>query len=973
MTIPPPSDPPGGGDGPGVVTHTLSYNIDQFEFSETQSVEDGRYPIPISEPNLSERYIFLGWYLDPELSQRYDFNSPITESFSLYGAVGKSTEDEKETFQVTFKSDGVIKGVLSFNSGDTCPYLPVEKEGYTFGGWFRTEQTDVPDFNAQYEFSTPLYSNITLFANWIKIENVKKITLTLMDLSGNSESCEINQGEHFTDLPESFGFTCSEGYYLAWYDRDNNKLDLNKDTFYIDQILIAKPLKDLSSNLWLDITLNFGKLYTDDDFTRHDEVLKGTTLDSLIEKQGSLKNYDVISWHINSLEGDVWEPGTKVETDVTLYAKLNSKAFPFYNPTLIEYEDDGLLLSFTDDSGKTYYLYYLGTAKDVILYEIYHVGKVLGGLTGVSESLTIGKETVESSQISQTISKTTGTAVTEVTESGSKKEALNIASDCLTVMGGVASFVPGVGTAVGGVATVLSGLFSYIADSSPSTTTTTKINLETWSETTGYSIAISNSIEKTHTLHTDFNTLVPDIDNYVSYFAYGTVEYFQVTTVDEFGYIESRLVTNVIESKEGWFSCTDGNYSTTPKTSDGDYIKILSKSKEDVIKDEVNFVNGLFKMEGSGTSSDPFIVNSAKQLRTLGISPYYCDAYFKLGDDVSASEYPSWVSIGRFNGELDGDGHTISNFKIKSASDIVVDKSLLIEVDSWNSSNYCYSGIFSKLTGYVHDLVIEDVNIDFETNTSSVCLVGTLAGFARNAIIDNIEVHSTVLNKTGTGGMFAGGLIGMLVDGCTVSDIIVKEDVNLIVKGNLTNVGGLFGGIHLAYKDGPVSIDSVVVYAKMSSVKTGANKNANVGVLFGALRGASSEYRVNISHAVILGSSESTSPDQKYSGILVGNNYYKSGKVLHVDKLVYSSSSQILSERESSNEGWRYHTYISEKNSDTITISSRFNVSSIDMHSQIVYKNNGWSIDESSNSHEFNSLQSDLRLKNGIGFYIDMS
>ena len=73
-----------------------------------------------------EGMIFEGWYTDEQLTQAFDYDTPVTQDLRLYG---KWTPI---TYTVTYVADGKIVGTVTVNHGEdaTAPELP-EKEGYT--------------------------------------------------------------------------------------------------------------------------------------------------------------------------------------------------------------------------------------------------------------------------------------------------------------------------------------------------------------------------------------------------------------------------------------------------------------------------------------------------------------------------------------------------------------------------------------------------------------------------------------------------------------------------------------------------------------------------------------------------------------------------------------------------------------------------------------------------------------------------
>ncbi len=73
-----------------------------------------------------EGMVFEGWYTDEQLTQAFDYDTPVTQDITLYGKWAPIT------YTVTYVADGKIVGTVTVNHGEdaTAPELP-EKEGYT--------------------------------------------------------------------------------------------------------------------------------------------------------------------------------------------------------------------------------------------------------------------------------------------------------------------------------------------------------------------------------------------------------------------------------------------------------------------------------------------------------------------------------------------------------------------------------------------------------------------------------------------------------------------------------------------------------------------------------------------------------------------------------------------------------------------------------------------------------------------------
>jgi pilin isopeptide linkage protein/uncharacterized repeat protein (TIGR02543 family) len=102
-------------------------------------------------------YAFCGWFANPALTIPYDFDTPVTETTTLY-ACWSATEHD-----VTFDSNGgSAVPTQHVPDGDPAqrPADPT-RQGYAFCGWFADPALTIP-----YDFNTPVTEAITLYACW---------------------------------------------------------------------------------------------------------------------------------------------------------------------------------------------------------------------------------------------------------------------------------------------------------------------------------------------------------------------------------------------------------------------------------------------------------------------------------------------------------------------------------------------------------------------------------------------------------------------------------------------------------------------------------------------------------------------------------------------------------------------------------------------------------------------------------------
>ncbi len=244
---------------------------------------------------------------------------------------------------------------------------------------------------------------------------------------------------------------------------------------------------------------------------------------------------------------------------------------------------------------------------------------------------------------------------------------------------------------------------------------------------------------------------------------------------------------------------------------------------------------------GSGTSANPYIISTPEQLAYLASlvnsnNSGYNKSYYKLTEDINLGGR-EWTPIGKgvaatdltasssyaFMGVFDGDGHTVSNFKI-TASNTTTDTS--------------YVGLFGNIYGgnttSVANLNVADFTIDV-TRRSYTLAVGGLAGACYGVISSCGTSGGTITAKT-TGSTnatcYAGGLVGRNQGGA-ITKCYARTNVTTYTTGSGCHsyAGGLVGyitsgSVTYSYATGNVSATSEV---SKSAAYAGGLTAANQG------------------------------------------------------------------------------------------------------------------------------------------------
>jgi uncharacterized repeat protein (TIGR02543 family) len=114
----------------------------------------------ISSP-IKDGYVFLGWFLNPELTESFSLKTPIEKSITLYAKWRALT-----TYTITYDSNGgthISPINISEIQTTQAPNSPI-KEGHLFIGWYTDE-----GLTSLFVFDQTITQNITLFAKWEKL------------------------------------------------------------------------------------------------------------------------------------------------------------------------------------------------------------------------------------------------------------------------------------------------------------------------------------------------------------------------------------------------------------------------------------------------------------------------------------------------------------------------------------------------------------------------------------------------------------------------------------------------------------------------------------------------------------------------------------------------------------------------------------------------------------------------------------
>jgi hypothetical protein len=170
-------------------------------------------------------------------------------------------------------------------------------------------------------------------------------------------------------------------------------------------------------------------------------------------------------------------------------------------------------------------------------------------------------------------------------------------------------------------------------------------------------------------------------------------------------------------------------------------------------------------MDGSGTSSDPYIITNDTQLQSV---KHDNDENYKLGNNINASLTNNWnggrgFNPYRFEGVLDGNGHAIKSIYIDRTGSKI--------------------GLVGINTGVIKNLSVINASVSGGDGRGNGVIVGR-----NNGLVSTVYASGSVSGKTDVGGIV--GNNGVFDETGTGSINNSYADVN--VTGN-TKVGGILG------------------------------------------------------------------------------------------------------------------------------------------------------------------------------------
>ena len=209
---------------------------------------------------------------------------------------------------------------------------------------------------------------------------------------------------------------------------------------------------------------------------------------------------------------------------------------------------------------------------------------------------------------------------------------------------------------------------------------------------------------------------------------------------------------------------------------------------DNVWKEKFN-PSGIFA-SGTGTVSDPYIIETDEQIRKFATSLSDENAYegkfISLTKNINVSN-KNWVPIGEgeyeFCGTFDGNGHVIEGVCVTNELG-----------DAYDAGNDVYFGLFGVIgkNGTVKSLDMKNVNINVYGKASTV--VGGICGVNDGGTIDSCSVTGSLKGQTmEKGNNYAGGIAGWSIKGAIVNSYTDVSIYSSVLPTALAMSGGITG------------------------------------------------------------------------------------------------------------------------------------------------------------------------------------
>lgn len=156
------------------ISFTVSFEVNGGSTVSSVSVINGKTVSKPVDPT-REDFIFVGWYKDSDFKTPFTFSSDVvTSDITIYARWVEKQEKSRE-YTVTFDLgyDAVAPASRTTVGARLFDVLPVERVGYTFGGWWVSTDNDSARLSYKYDDTVVFTADTTLFAVWYEVGSAR--------------------------------------------------------------------------------------------------------------------------------------------------------------------------------------------------------------------------------------------------------------------------------------------------------------------------------------------------------------------------------------------------------------------------------------------------------------------------------------------------------------------------------------------------------------------------------------------------------------------------------------------------------------------------------------------------------------------------------------------------------------------------------------------------------------------------------
>lgn len=196
-----------------------TFTADGTTLAPAQTIDRGGKFTEPTAPS-KENHTFAGWYNGDE---KFDFDADTTNAPNVLNLVAKWDINQ---YTVKFVSEHGSFADQTIEHGkpiDTDKLTIPEVEGYTFDGWYTTNDTH----STKFDFSTPITGDTKVYAKW----TAKDYEVSFITEHGNAPT---SQNVKYNKTADDPGKLTAEGYtFIGWY----------ADKTYTTEFDFTQPIK----------------------------------------------------------------------------------------------------------------------------------------------------------------------------------------------------------------------------------------------------------------------------------------------------------------------------------------------------------------------------------------------------------------------------------------------------------------------------------------------------------------------------------------------------------------------------------------------------------------------------------------------------------------------------------------------------------------------------------------------------------